>query len=39
MEATREKPLVTSEFLTWDTSWAGGNVNLDQMMQEEQQIE
>lgn len=35
----REKSLVTSEFLPSDTSWAGGNVNSDQMMQEEEQIE
>lgn len=30
MKALREKSRVTSGCLTWDTGWAGGNVDLDQ---------
>lgn len=38
MKAMREESRVTSGFLTWDTSWAGRNMDLDQGMQEEKQI-
>lgn len=34
----REKSRVCSGFLTLDTSCAGGNKSLDQVMQEEEQI-
>lgn len=34
----REKLRVISRCLTWDTSWAGGNMNLDHVMQEEEQV-